>query len=68
MSEKKEQIDHRKLADYQRGQDAFRLMRTMDDCPHENGDMRVAWLTGWLDARTNHRLGHVLKRNGLVFP
>lgn len=38
-------------------------------CPYAIGDgRRVGWWTGYLDARTNDKLGHIFRRYGIKFP
>ncbi len=38
-------------------------------CPYPIGDgRRVGWMTGWLDARSNHRLGHIFEKHGMEHP
>ena len=39
-----------------------------DGCPYEGGDRRTAWWCGFLDKRTNVRLGHIFKKHGMTFP
>ena len=39
------------------------------DCPYGIGDnRRTGWFTGWLDRRTQRRLGEVFKNHGMSFP
>ena len=59
---------------YHAGSLAFSNGKSMDDCPlRPRTDStlyqgRVDWLTGWLDARTNERLGHIFKKYGMTHP
>jgi ribosome modulation factor len=48
---------------------AFEDGKEMDVCPYtehypsrEWREMRIAWMMGWLDARTRESLGHILEK------
>lgn len=51
------------------GQAAFQEGLPDFDNPYPRGDhRRMFWFAGWLDARTNHSLGHIFKKYGLTHP
>ena len=52
----------RKKPQYFAGRKAFAEGTDVDNCPVAVGDGRIAWLTGWYDARTYSRVGNILDR------
>lgn len=62
----------RGMPEYAIGQAAFAAGSTDDDNPYPcggfTGAARIAWFTGFYDARTNSKLAGPLSRNGLAFP
>lgn len=54
---------------YHRGAKAYRAQKDASTCPYPIGDKRrVGWMSGWLDARTNERLGEIFKKHQIEFP
>ncbi len=64
-----ERDDLRKSPEYIEGKTAYAAGHV--ECPHEKGGgngKRGDWWTGWFDARTLDRLGHIFKRCGMTYP
>lgn len=60
-------INARELVSYVQGLEHYGL--GLHQCPYAIGDgRRVGWWTGYLDARTNDRLGHIFRRYQIKFP
>ena len=58
----------RETPEYHEGREAFERGFRQSDCPYPRGNHRMSWFTGWLDGRTNKRLGPLLSRYKLTFP
>lgn len=51
------------------GESDFKNGRPISNCPFPMGDeRRKRWMTGWYDARTRKRLGHIFERWRLQWP
>ena len=66
---------NRKRTEYWIGKDAYRAGVKADDCPYYDGcqhrnwrDMRMSWMAGWLDARTQSSLAHIFSKYKIEFP
>jgi ribosome modulation factor len=61
---------NRETREYQQGKEARETTTAdIDDCPYSIGDdRRRGWMTGWLDANTNRRLGYVFAKHGMTHP
>lgn len=54
---------------YKEGLRSFGIVRDVDDGPYPAGHgKRTGWMTGYLDARTKFRLGHIFHKYGLPYP
>lgn len=43
---------------YQRGYQAGLKGKSQDQCPHETGDSRLEWVTGWREGRVDNWEGY----------
>jgi ribosome modulation factor len=57
-------------AEYEQGSDAYSAGKPDSECPYPpkqgNGAQRISWFNGWLDARTQDKLGHIFEKYGLT--
>lgn len=55
------EVDYRGMPQYKEGLDCFRASGTIGESipesPYETAPSKTAWLVGWLDARSEARLG-----------
>lgn len=58
----------RKMPAHERGYRAFHDGISSNSCPFPRGDQRMAWFTGWYDARMQDTLGHIFDKYGLTWP
>lgn len=55
-------------AAYSAGRAAFVAEIALDDCPHERGLLRQAWMTGWLDSRTINKFSKTFEKYRINWP
>ena len=53
---------------YAEGWEAHAAGRSFEGCPYAAGRSRLAWMVGWLDRDTGHRLADVFRRNRIAWP